>query len=181
MYQNDMKVVTDFPGSRYPDLIVTRDPHDALDPLIKRHLKLSIEVLPQRTAEQDATGKLDEYQTIPELDEYVLIDSRKRSVRIYRRHGDQMSAGPAIISGGISLQSLNLTITLDDIYEDVDFDAMVGRCSVGALAERIVSLGVVYERSRGGGIVSCLQPLIRCAGAPPASAGVRRENNGVRR
>jgi Uma2 family endonuclease len=122
-YANDMKVVTSYPGSRYPDFLVTCDPRDAHDALTKRYPKLIVEVLSQSTAEIDATEKLDEYQTIVELDEYVLIDSRKRSIRIYRRNGNELSTGPATIAGNIVFRSLGqLAVSLDDVYEDVDFD-----------------------------------------------------------
>ena len=120
-YPLDMKVVTEYPGSRYPDLLVTCDDRDAKDRHIKRHPKLIIEVVSERTASVDTGDKLDEYQTIPELEEYVLIDSRKPSVRVYRRDGTMLKTEPATISGSIELRSLGLWLSLDDIYEDVDF------------------------------------------------------------
>jgi len=123
-YANDIKLVTGYPGSRYPDVMVTCDQRDALDRLVKRHPKLIIEVLSSGTAAVDANEKLDEYQTIPELEEYVLIDSRKASVRIYRRNGVKLETGPPIISGEIELQSLGLSVALSDIYEDVAFERL---------------------------------------------------------
>jgi Uma2 family endonuclease len=123
-YANDIKVVTNFPGSRYADVLVTCDQRDALDRLVKRHPKLIIEVLSSSTAAVDANEKLDEYQTIAKLEEYVLIDSRKASVRIYDRNGEKLETGPAIVSGAIELQSLNISIALSDIYEDVTFERL---------------------------------------------------------
>ena len=120
-YPLDMKLVTTYPASRYPDLLVTCDARDARERLIKRHPKLIIEVLSPGTASVDTGDKLDEYQTIPELEEYVLIDSRKPSVRIFRRDGDTLKTDPATITGSIELRSLGLTVALADIYEDVDF------------------------------------------------------------
>ncbi len=121
VYPQDMKVVTDFPGSRYPDIVVTCDARDAKDKLIKRHPKLIIEVLSKTTAAVDTDDKLDEYETIAELEEYVLIDSRKPSVRIYRRNGRKLETEPAAVAGCIELRSISLTISFEDIYEDVDF------------------------------------------------------------
>ncbi len=120
-YPLDMKVVTTYPASRYPDLLVTCDERDAHERTIKRHPKLIIEVLSAGTASVDTGDKLDEYQTIPELEEYVLIDSRKPSVRIYRREGDTLRTDPATITGTIELRSIGLILSLSDIYEDVDF------------------------------------------------------------
>jgi Uma2 family endonuclease len=126
-YANDIKVVTTYPGSRYPDILVTCDARDAADRLIKRHPKLIIEVLSDSTAAVDANEKLDEYQTIGELEEYVLVDSRKLSVRVYRRSGDKLETGPATIAGEAEIHSLGLSIALADIYEDVSFDRLPNR------------------------------------------------------
>jgi Uma2 family endonuclease len=121
VYASDMRLLTDYPGSRYPDMLVTCDSRDALQRRNKRNPKLIIEVLSQTTAAVDASDKLDEYQTIQALEEYVLVDSRKPSVRIYRRSGELLETGPAIISGDVYLVSLDLTISLHAVYEDVDF------------------------------------------------------------
>ena len=124
VYVNDIKVVTDYPASRYPDLLVTCDQRDAADRYIKRHPKLIIEVLSPGTAAVDASDKLDEYQTISELEEYVLIDSRKVSARVYRRAGNQLTTGPAVVADDLELRSLGMSISLADIYEDVAFDRL---------------------------------------------------------
>jgi Uma2 family endonuclease len=121
IYANDMMLVTDYPGSRYPDLLVTCDPRDAQDHRKKRHPKLIIEVLSDATAAVDASDKLDEYQTIETLEEYVPIDSRRPSVRIYRRVGSDLQTGPAIISGSLFLTSIERGLTLLDVYEDVSW------------------------------------------------------------
>ena len=122
VYANDMMLVTRYPGSRYPDLFVTCDPRDADDRRKKRHPKLIIEVLSESTAGVDSTDKLDEYQTVDELEEYVLVDSRKRSVRIYRRDGEKLATEPPVMSGTVELHSLDQTMSLDDLYEDVAFE-----------------------------------------------------------
>ncbi len=122
VYANDMMLVTDYPGSGYPDLLVTCDGRDEGDRRKKRYPKLIIEVLSESTAGVDATDKLDEYQTITTLEEYVLVDSRKSLVRIYRRNRNNLETSPPVICGTVELQSLDLIILLDDIYEDVDFE-----------------------------------------------------------
>jgi Uma2 family endonuclease len=89
--------------------------------LIKRHPKVIIEVLSKTTAAVDTNDKLDEYETIAELDEYVLIDSRKPSVRIQRRNEKKLETESAAVAGIITLLSIGVTILFDDIYEDVTF------------------------------------------------------------
>jgi Uma2 family endonuclease len=71
--------------------------------LVKRHPKLIAEVLSASTAQIDTAEKLDEYQTIPELEEYVLIDSRRRSIRIYRRKGALFETAPVYTAGHVDL------------------------------------------------------------------------------
>ncbi len=121
VYANDMMLVTDYPGSRYPDVLVTCDARDAQQRLQKRHPKLIVEVLSEATAGVDSSDKLDEYQTIAALEEYVLIDSRKPSVRIYRRRLETLETGPALVSGALEIVSLGLVVPVSEIYEDVDF------------------------------------------------------------
>lgn len=118
-YANDIKLVTDYPSVRYPDFLVTCDERDAADHLVKRHPKLIVEVLSAGTAAIDAKDKLDEYLTIPELEEYVLIDSRRVSVRVYRRAHDEFSTGPELIATRRELRSVGLSVALEDVYEDV--------------------------------------------------------------
>lgn len=130
VYANDMKVVTSYPGSRYPDVLVTCDARDADDALTKRYPKIIVEVLSEATAEIDATDKLDEYQTIAQLEEYVLIDSRKPAVRLYRRAETGFITGPAVVSGNVVLHSLGaMIVSLGDIYEDVDLERAEKRVS----------------------------------------------------
>jgi Uma2 family endonuclease len=126
IFANDMMLLTEFPGARYPDILVTCDGRDAQDRRAKRHPKLIIEVLSETTAGIDAGAKLDEYQTIEELQEYVLIDSRKPWIRIYRRNADKLETALPITIGAIELRSLALMLTLESIYEDVSWFPVAG-------------------------------------------------------
>ncbi|GAC1312163.1 MAG: Uma2 family endonuclease [Vulcanimicrobiaceae bacterium] len=119
VYASDMLLATDNRGTRYPDLLVTCDRRDAEQRRVKRYRKLLVEVLSESTAGVDAGDKLEEYQTIAELEEYVLVDSRKVSVRLYRRNGEKLETDPPIISGAIELASLRLAVPIADLYEDV--------------------------------------------------------------
>ncbi len=121
IYPQDMKVVTQFPGSRYPDIVITCDPRDAADKLVKRYPTIIVEVLSQSSVTVDAGDKLDEYETIAELEQYILVDSRKRHVGTYRRTGNKLEVEAATNAGFIVLGPLAFTLSLDEIYEDVDF------------------------------------------------------------
>ena len=81
-----------------------------------------VEVLSRSTAAVDRGEKFDEYRTIPTLQEYILVDSRRRWVEVFRRDGADMRALPEVTTGAISLASIDLEISLDAIYRDVRFD-----------------------------------------------------------
>jgi len=92
-FAGDAKVLTPNGDRAIPDFVVTCDPrdrdanHDRGEALV-RHPRLVIEILSPATATDDTTDKLDAYQSIPELTHYVVIDSRRRAIRLYERMSD---------------------------------------------------------------------------------------------
>ena len=124
-FASDMKLIPPNNAScRYPDFLVTCDERDRVDPYVTRHPKLIIEVVSPSTEKIDRTDKLDEYATIPELEEYVLIYTQRVAVEIYRRGLDKSLSmisryGP---DEEAFLNSLDLRIPMALIYEDVDFE-----------------------------------------------------------
>jgi len=121
IYTNDMKVVPSTKSaSRYPDLLVTCDARDHEDALVKRHPKLIVEVLSKRTERFDLVDKLDEYRSISELEEYVLVDSRRIAIRAYRRFGEDWVLHEYATSDRIlRLSTLGQDVPMEQIYEDV--------------------------------------------------------------
>jgi Uma2 family endonuclease len=123
-FASDMKLVLPKQTScRYPDFLVTCDERDRVDPYVTKHPKLTVEVISPSTERVDRVEKLDEYATIPELDEYVLVYSQRVAVEIYRRGLDKTLSmifryGPG---EDAFLSSLNFEIPVDAIYEGVDF------------------------------------------------------------
>jgi Uma2 family endonuclease len=78
-YGSDMRLET-ARNIRHPDVVVTRDERDRNDSVVMRHPKLIVEVLSETTAREDLGPKAREYQTIDTLEEYLIVDSRKRWV-----------------------------------------------------------------------------------------------------
>src|SRR5579862_1878624 len=83
-YSPDMRVET-VRSTRYADVFVTCDERDRNDAMVMRHPKLIVEVLSESTAREDVGPKVREYQTIDTLEEYLMIDSRKRWAQVLRR------------------------------------------------------------------------------------------------
>jgi len=123
LFAGDAKVITPNGNHLIPDLVVTCDPKDkaVLDgsgEAIIRHPWLVVEILSPSTAEDDMSQKLDSYRSIPELSHYVLVDSRRRSIRLYTRieDGSFASRGPL---EELSLPSLvERGLSSEDVYRD---------------------------------------------------------------
>lgn len=105
-------------SARYADVLVTCDERDAAGEQTVRYPKLIIEVLSESTAAIDRGDKFDEYTTIDSLEEYVLIDSARRWARSYRRSGTAWTTTLPFTSGSIDLPSIELAISLDELYEE---------------------------------------------------------------
>ena len=122
VYIADMKLRVDAADAFfYPDVFVTCDPRDAGEPLAKRHPPLICEVLSESTEAYDRGGKFAAYRTLETLSEYLLIDSRSRSVEVFRRQPDGWLLAPVAPDGQLELMSLGFRCTVDALYEDVVF------------------------------------------------------------
>jgi Uma2 family endonuclease len=103
----------------YPDVMATCSPQDQ-DQFIVSSPCLIIEVLSPSTEMIDRREKLINYKTISSLEEYVLISQDQLKVEVYRH--DLAGNWTREILGkehNLRLNSVDLTLTMDDIYEDV--------------------------------------------------------------
>ena len=103
----------------YPDLLVSCDPNDN-----KKYFKTSpsliVEVLSDSTETTDRREKRINYQTIESLQEYVLISQDEIKVEVYRRdNNDNWTVEILGKDDDLQLNSVGLTLTMADIYEDV--------------------------------------------------------------
>jgi Uma2 family endonuclease len=111
----------------YPDAVVVCGEPKFLDR--KRTTLLNptavIEVLSPSTEAYDRGRKFEHYQSIDSLREYLLIDSQRISVTLYRRQ----SGAPWLLitenslDGSVELESVGCRLTLRDLYEKVEFPA----------------------------------------------------------
>jgi Uma2 family endonuclease len=102
----------------YPDIQVVCDPEDR-EPYIKKCPKLVIEVLSPSTERIDRAEKFEAYRQLDCLQEYVLIAQDTRRVEIYRRL-DNWSLALFQNEEAFHLQSVDLMVTLDAVYEEVN-------------------------------------------------------------
>ena len=103
----------------YPDLLVTCDPNDN-----KKYFKINpsliVEVLSDSTQTTDKREKRINYQTIDSLQEYVLVSQDEIKVEVYRRDkNNNWTVETLGKDNDLQLNSVGLTLTMADIYEDV--------------------------------------------------------------
>jgi Uma2 family endonuclease len=101
----------------YPDTMVTCDATLAGSAIAVSTPCLLVEVLSDSTEAVDRGGKFADYQTLPTLMEYLLVDSRRRSVEIYHRaeHNSWLYERYTA-NDSISLESIGLTCSVAALY-----------------------------------------------------------------
>jgi Uma2 family endonuclease len=109
----------------YPDgIVICEQPiyYDNQEYLITNPLVV-IEVLSRSTQAYDRSGKFDLYKCLPSFKEYLLIDARKYAVETRFQVSEEMWRMRAVSdkTQSVVLESLGITLTLEDIYENIDF------------------------------------------------------------
>ncbi len=120
-FVSDMKVRVEATAAALcPDLVISREPLDRQDHFIT-DARLIIEVLSPSTADHDRGAKLKHYIRLPGLAEYVLIDSQRRSIDVYRRQEVGWQFLPLAEDQPLVLESVGIELSWDDVYEGVSF------------------------------------------------------------
>jgi len=101
----------------YPDVIVAcqDDPEDSY--YTKKPL-IIVEVLSKSTRRTDETTKRRLYQTLPSLQEYVLIEQDIVDIEICRR-SESWQPEHYFMGDEITFAAIDLTVSVNDIYERV--------------------------------------------------------------
>ncbi len=103
----------------YPDLLVTCDPNDNKK-YFKTNPSLIVEVLSNSTQTTDRREKRINYQTLESLEEYILVSQDEIKVEIYRRDKyNNWTVETLDKDDDLQLNSVGLTLTMADIYEDI--------------------------------------------------------------
>ena len=118
---SDMKVkIEDLDIFYYPDISVTCDSKDQEKYFLK-YPCLLVEVLSAATKRVDKHEKLVNYLEIQSLQEYVIVSQDRVKVEVYRK--DENGNWNATVLGEtdvLSLESVGLTMSMGEVYEDVD-------------------------------------------------------------
>ncbi|PZO61261.1 MAG: hypothetical protein DCF15_00330 [Phormidesmis priestleyi] len=85
------------------------------------HPKLIVEVLSKSTAEFDRNAKFEDYKTILEFEEYVLVHQKKVCVERFLKKSDNLWVSQTYESGDhVEFSSIRLVCPIEYLYENVD-------------------------------------------------------------
>jgi Uma2 family endonuclease len=128
LYSSDVRVwMSKYRKFTYPDVMVVQNqpiPYEnRTDTLINPCL--IIEVLSKSTEEYDQGNKFKYYRSIPELQEYLLINQYEVEIQHYTKTdgGLWIYRAYEFIDDAITLTSINTEITVATLYEGVSFEA----------------------------------------------------------
>jgi Uma2 family endonuclease len=124
VYISDMKVRIEARNRfYYPDVMVTCEPKDRENSTYKNFPRLIIEVLSDSTEAFDRGDKFADYQSLPSLQEYVLINSKKARIECFRRTDDGLWLLQfyELENSQFELTSVEFTGTINEVYEEVNF------------------------------------------------------------
>jgi len=106
----------------YPDAMVVCDDQTEHDYYTEMPT-IIVEVLSKSTRRYDATIKRTAYQSIPTLQEYILIEQDFVDVEVSRKK-DQWHSRHYLLGESLTLESIGLTIKVEDLYQRVQNDDM---------------------------------------------------------
>ncbi len=104
----------------YPDVIVVCGPKSEDNRIIENPCFI-VEVLSESTANTDRIEKLETYQRIASIQQYVLVDQSRRKIEVYSRHQDKWIY-EMLEAGQFEVRCLETTMTIDEAYAGLDFE-----------------------------------------------------------
>ncbi|WP_017302251.1 Uma2 family endonuclease [Nodosilinea nodulosa] len=118
---SDAKVgITDAGPFVYPDVSVTCDERDRTAQKFSRYPCLIVEVVSPDSEAYDRGRKFAQYRRLETLKEYVLVGSKTKTVDVFRRYNEgTWTFIPYSEGNDLELISLEITVPVDAIYEDV--------------------------------------------------------------
>lgn len=109
----------------YPDVMVIKDQpiYEGKNKTTVTNPYLIIEVLSNSTQDYDQNAKFDAYRTIPNFQEYILIDQYQYYIKQFAKNDQNKWVLTDIYSleNTLKLESINLEIPLQNLYKKVAF------------------------------------------------------------
>ncbi|HLJ32739.1 MAG TPA: Uma2 family endonuclease [Ktedonobacteraceae bacterium] len=122
VYNSDARVRLSEERYVYPDATVSCDERDRGTRDIILFPRVVVEVLSPGTASYDRGDKFVYYRSCPTIEEYVLVDTQRQSVDVYRRASNTLWTLHLFGPGDrVELARLNISFPIVALYVDVDF------------------------------------------------------------
>lgn len=124
VYPSDMKVKNARDSFyTYPDVTVVCGKPEFLDDKqeVLLNPQLIFEVLSESTEKYDRGGKFALYRNIPSIQEYILVSSDEMKIESFLRNGDTWSFRESKLNESFLIQTLDLSLVLDEVYQKVNF------------------------------------------------------------
>ena len=121
VYPSDMKVKNKTDRFyTYPDVTIVCGKPEFLDDSedVLTNPTVIIEVLSASTEKYDRGGKFALYRNIPSVQEYILVSSEEKRIESFFRRGDEWIFRDS--ANNFRLQSLDIELSLDNVYEKVE-------------------------------------------------------------
>ena len=129
-FAGDMKVRVSPHVYYYPDVLVSCEENPE-NPYFRNEPILIVEVISPSTQEIDRREKLLFYQQMPSVQEYIVVEQQKMLVEIHRRQPDATWItyyfNHENADEAIDFKSVELTITLAEIFRRVKFDNKISQ------------------------------------------------------
>jgi Uma2 family endonuclease len=111
----------------YPDLSITCDDRDRTTAQYITYPCLIVEVLSPGTEAYERGNKFKMYRRNLSLQEYILVSADEIEIELFRRSdGDNWQIINYQAGDIIELKSINLSIPIEQIYEDIEFEGAIG-------------------------------------------------------
>jgi Uma2 family endonuclease len=127
VFATDVKLKAAKDRVYYPDLMVACGRAGEVE-LIVDEPSIVVEVTSRSTRAIDRREKLDAYQRVPSLRQYLIVEQRRRHVLSYSRDADGAWVREEFAENGeVPLRPLGTELTMDAIYDDVPMPPLTVR------------------------------------------------------
>jgi Uma2 family endonuclease len=121
-FGSDLKIKTSDDHVRYPDGFVTCAGGDNTSTMVSDPVVI-FEVLSPSTAANDRIVKAREYQAMPSVQRYVMLEQDRIGATAYARSGETWTLEILIEDSVLALPEIGVTLPLAELYEGLVFEA----------------------------------------------------------
>ncbi len=121
VYTSDAKVRLSQSRYVFPDVTISCDERDhTTEAEVLQYPRLVIEILSPTTEAYDRGNKSSYYRACPAIQEYVLVNTQRQSIEVYRRTTNKFwTLYPFERGEQVELASIGVTLPVAAIYENV--------------------------------------------------------------